>query len=55
MGRPVMGSMKAPDLDYYRRVIHFLAELYQRYDLEPAGFRGLNVCIEADIKRFSLQ
>ena len=55
MGRPVMGSMKAPDLDYYRRVIDFLAELYQRYDLEPAGFRGLNVCIEADIKRFSLQ
>ena len=53
MGRPVMGSMKAPDLDYYRRVIDCFGGLYQKFDLEPAGFRGLNVCIEADIKRIA--
>jgi hypothetical protein len=53
MGRPVAGSMKAPGLEEYRRVIGLFAELYTRYGLSPAGFRGLNVCIEADIKRFA--
>jgi hypothetical protein len=49
MGRPVQGSMKAPDIDYYRRVKELFAELYVRYDLEPVASRGLNVCIERDI------
>ncbi|MDR1589613.1 MAG: hypothetical protein LBS51_05415 [Oscillospiraceae bacterium] len=53
MGRPVMGSMTAPDLDYYRRVIDMLAELYERYSLEPPLSRGLNVCIERDIWNWS--
>jgi uncharacterized Fe-S cluster-containing radical SAM superfamily protein len=49
MGRPVMGSMSAPELDYYRRVIDLFSELYDRYRLEPAGCCGLNVCMEKDI------
>lgn len=53
MGRPVMGSMKAPDIDYYRRVKEMFAELYTKYRLEPAECCGLNVCMERDIWRFA--
>lgn len=53
MGRPVMGTMKAPSLDYFQRAVDLLVDLYGRYGLEPAGFRGLNVCIEADINRLA--
>lgn len=53
MGRPVMKSMQAPDVDYYRRVKELFAELYQRYQLEPPGCRGLNVCMERDIWRYA--
>jgi hypothetical protein len=49
MGRPVRGSMKAPELDYYRRAIDLYAELYVKYNLEPPGQRGLHVCIDRDI------
>ena len=49
MGRPVMGSMKAPDVDYYRRVKELFAELYVKYELEPTKSRGVNVCIEREI------
>jgi hypothetical protein len=49
MGRPVQGSMKAPDIEYYRRVKELFAELYATYELEPTDSRGLNVCIERDI------
>jgi Biotin synthase-related enzyme len=49
MGRPVMGSMKAPDLGYFRKVKEMLAELYAKYELTPAGGCGLNVCVEKDI------
>ncbi|MEG0492575.1 MAG: hypothetical protein RR696_05175 [Clostridia bacterium] len=49
MGRPVMGSMQAPDLSYFRRVKDLFGELYTRYSLEPAGACGLNVCMERDI------
>ena len=49
LGRPVMGSMKAPDIDYFRRVKNLLAELYTKYNLTPAGGCGLNVCIEKDV------
>ncbi|MDR0699572.1 MAG: hypothetical protein LBG28_10210 [Tannerella sp.] len=53
MGRPVMGSMAAPDIDYFRRVKNMLADLYLRYNLSPAGGCGLNVCIEKDIFRIT--
>lgn len=53
MGRPVMGTMQAPDLDFYRNVKELFAELYQKYHLEPAGCCGLNVCMERDIWRYS--
>ena len=50
-GKPVRGSMRPPELDYYRRVKEMLAEVYSRYALHPAGCCGLNVCIERDIDR----
>lgn len=55
MGRPVMGSMKASDIDYYRRVKELFAGLYMRYKLEPADCCGLNVCMERDIYRYGLE
>jgi len=48
-GKPVMGSVKAPGLYFYKKVIDMLAELYIKYGLSPAGGKGLNVCIEKDI------
>ena len=48
-GKPVRGSMKPPELDYYRRTKEMLAGLYEKYQLQPPGGSGLNVCIDADI------
>jgi hypothetical protein len=53
MGKPVRGSMKPPDVDYYRRVKEHFAELYVKYNLRPPVSRGLNVCIESDIMRYA--
>jgi hypothetical protein len=53
MGRPVLNSMKPPDLDYYKRVKELLAGLYTRYNLKPTKTSGLNVCIEHDIWRYA--
>jgi molybdenum cofactor biosynthesis enzyme MoaA len=53
MGRPVQGSMKAPGIDYYKRVKELFSELYNKYNLEPTASRGLNVCIERDIWNYS--
>ena len=50
-GKPVNGSMKPASLDYFRKTKDMLAELYLKYDLEPAGCCGLNVCVERDIWR----
>lgn len=52
-GAPVMGSMKAPDLDYYHQVKEIFAKLYREYGLEPAECCGLNVCTERDIWRYA--
>ena len=52
-GKPVMGSMKAPTLDYFKAVKEMFAELYVKYDLIPAGGCGLNVCIERDIWKWA--
>ena len=52
-GKPVNGSMRPPELDYYRRVKEMLAQLYVKYNLEPAGGCGLNVCVERDIYRWA--
>ena len=49
--KPVNGSMKPASLDYFRRTKELLAELYQKFNLEPAGCCGLNVCVERDIWR----
>jgi len=53
MGKPVCGSMTAPDVDYYKRVKDLFAELYKKYDLEPPKSHGLNVCIERDIWNYT--
>lgn len=53
MGRPVNGTMRTPDLDYYRRVKDLFADLYSRYKLEPAACCGLNVCMERDIWQYA--
>ena len=45
--------MASPALDYYRQVKEMLAELYVKYDREPAGCCGLNVCVERDIWRWA--
>ncbi len=39
-GRPVMGSAKAPGLEYYQRVKHGLAAIYQEFGIVPPGERG---------------
>ena len=53
MGKPVRGSMKAPNVDYYKRVKELFAELYMKYKLEPTQSRGLNVCIEREIWNYA--
>ena len=52
-GKPVNGSMKGADLDFFRRVKEMLGELYVKYHLEPAGCCGLNVGVERDIRRWA--
>ena len=53
MGRPVQDNMKAPGLEYYKRVKDLFADLYTKYNLEPVANCGLNVCIERDIWNYS--
>ena len=48
-GRPVMGRMETPRLDYYRKVKEGLAEVYVKYGIEPPGSIGINVCVCRDI------
>ncbi len=48
-GRPVMGSAKAPGLEYYQRVKQGLAEIYEKYGIVPPGGAGFNVDIDKDI------
>lgn len=48
-GRPVLGSMKAPDLEYYQKIKNGLADIYSKYGLVPPGAKGLNVCMCRDI------
>lgn len=50
-GKPVNGSMKPASLEYFRKTKQMLSDLYLKYDLEPAGCCGLNVCVERDIWR----
>jgi hypothetical protein len=48
-GRPVLGSMKAPGLEYYQKVKNELARIYDQYGIIPPGDKGLNVCMCRDI------
>ena len=54
-GKPVFGSMKAPEMEYFRAAKELLGNLYIKYDLHPAGNCGLNVCVERDIRRWAEQ
>jgi hypothetical protein len=53
-GKPVLGSAKPPELDFFRAVKETLGELYMKYDLNPAGACGLNVCVERDIYEWGI-
>ncbi len=48
-GRPVLGRMQAPGLDYYRKVKEGLATIYETYGIVPPGSNGLNVCLCRDV------
>lgn len=48
-GRPVLGSMRPPGLDYYRQAKEGLAALYDKYKIIPPGGSGLNVCMCRDV------
>ncbi len=48
-GRPVMNSMQAPPLEFYRAIKNGFAEIYRKYRLVPPGGCGLNVCFCRDI------
>ena len=47
--RPVRGSTTPPALDYYRSAREGFANLFAKYDLEPPGASGLNVCMCRDL------
>ena len=47
-GRPVLGKLEAPGLDYYRRVRDGIAEIFYKYKIEPPGGTGFNVCLCRD-------
>ncbi len=48
-GRPVLGHVTAPNLDYYRKIKKGLADIYSNYNIVPPGGVGLNVCVCRDI------
>jgi hypothetical protein len=48
-GRPVQGRMRAPGLDYYRKIKQGLAHVYETYGIVPPGSNGLNVCLCRDV------
>jgi len=48
-GRPVLGSMKAPGLEYFQKVKKELGRIYKQYGIVPPGGKGLNVCMCRDI------
>jgi hypothetical protein len=48
-GRPVMGNVKAPALEYYCRVKVGLAEIYEKHGIVPPGGAGFNTDIDKDI------
>lgn len=47
-GRPVLGIIEAPGLRYYRQLRDGLAEIYEKYECEPPGRVGFNVCLCRD-------
>lgn len=48
-GRPVLNSMKTPDLAYYQQFKMGLCQIFKRYDIVPPGGSGLNVCMCRDV------
>ena len=50
-GRPVLDSMKTPELAYYQEFKRELSRIYCQYGIEPPGGSGLNVCMCRDVYR----
>ncbi len=48
-GRPVLNSMKTPDLRYFQAFKRGLSHIYCQYGIEPPGGQGLNVCVCRDV------
>jgi hypothetical protein len=48
-GRPVLNSMKPPDLAYLQTYKQELSRIYKTYGIVPPGGNGLNVCFCRDI------
>lgn len=48
-GRPVLESMKTPELAYFQVFKNRLSQIYYRYGIEPPGGQGLNVCMCRDV------
>ena len=48
-GRPVLGSMKTPTINYFQVVEKELARIYRKYGIIPPGKQGLNVCFCRDV------
>lgn len=50
-GKPVMGTQKTPDLNYYRKIKQGLAVIYEKYGIVPPGDTALNSHIDRDVWR----
>ncbi len=48
-GRPVLGRTEAPGLDYYRKIRDGISGIFAKYNIEPPGGAGFNVCICRDV------
>jgi len=48
-GRPVLGKSEAPGLGYYRIVRDGIAEIFDKYAIQPPGGAGFNVCLCRDV------
>ena len=48
-GQPVCGKSEPPGLDYYRHARKAFLDIWDKYQLEPAGGAGTHVCMERDL------
>lgn len=54
MEKTVLGAMKVPNLDFYRRVKDCFSQLYEKYNLKPTETTGMNICMGQDIWNYAV-